>query len=82
MGLIVSFKTILNPYLIVVLAGANGFCVFPFTGIIFEELISRLNPRYLLTVSVIMAMGQQSVAVVSSLSMGALFNVPNEEKSV
>ena len=46
-----------NPYAILTVQSLNGMCLFPFMGMIYEELISRLNPRYLLSVSVLLMMG-------------------------
>ena len=51
-------------------------------GMIYEELISRLNPRYLLSVSVLLMMGTQMVNFGATTILGMLFNYPSKELTI
>ena len=71
-----------NIYVILTIQTLNGMFLFPYMGMVYEELISRLNPRYLLTVSVIMMIGITFVNFVTTSALGLLFSTPSKQLTI
>ena len=64
----------ISPYILITVQAIGSFCYFPFLGMVYEELISRLNPGYLLAISVVLQMGTQALNFLTSYVFGLLFN--------
>lgn len=62
--------------------GLVGCVVFPIVPMTFEEILSRLNPDHLLTVTVFLQAGNQLISMAMIfLAGGFLFNKPTKEKA-
>jgi len=69
----------LQEIVIIAMTCGVGFFVFILVPITYEEILSRLNPRYLITVTVVLNIAAQAVSTVASLLLGFAFKVPTKE---
>ena len=74
---IYNLKNGISPYIVISVEALGTFFFMPFMGMVFEELISRLNPRYLLAISVILQMGTQAMNFLTTFVFGLLFKNPS-----
>lgn len=66
---------------VVVLNGLVGCVVFPIIPMTFEEMMSRLDPSHLITITSFLQTGNQIVAVAIISFGGQLFNKPTKKKA-